>query len=137
MRYRPILCVLGVVLALGLSGCAILDGAFGVQSDGSDGIGWLDKLVQPVQSVPGPIGFGADILILVGGLYAAFRGKRWKDLAVDGVALIKKLRESPEGEALWAKIKPRFEEAKSRKNMKKILVIFKEIKSFLKEQDGV
>ena len=132
-----------IVASLALSLCMLtsctiignfLDRAFGISLSG-DGDGWLDVILKPIQSVPGPIGLGADLLVLLGGLWAGARGKRWKDLASDSVSLINRLKNSPEGLKLWAELKPRLDAAKGRKKLKEISKVYSEIREFLKEQD--
>ena len=125
-----------VVLALFLivlTGCSIFDSALGGGPKGGDG--WLPRLVEPLQGVPGPLGLGALAISGLAHLWQLARGKRWKSLATDSVSLFDKLKADPEGKKLWdLKIKPRLDSAKGRKDIVEIKMIIKEVEAWLKEQ---
>ena len=73
----PFICSAAVVLG----GCAALDGLFGVKPDGTpDGTGGPAGTIGTILGMWIP---GATAVVTgLGGLYAAIRGKRWKDAAV-------------------------------------------------------
>lgn len=68
--------ILAAILALALGGCALLDGFWGVQPDGSRDpaapAGTVGSILGAV--IPG----GAAILSGVGGIYAALRARAWR-----------------------------------------------------------
>lgn len=119
---------LALIVAANLTGCSLIDQAAG----SGKSPGWLPRLFAPIQSVPGPIGLGADVLVALCGIWAAVRGKNWKKAATDGIALFDKLKQTPEGARIWAEdIKPRLDGAKSSKDYKAIMAIIGEVKEIL------
>lgn len=79
MRGPVILLAAGLALAMG--GCSLLDWAVGIRSDGSrDPAGGPVGAVAPFADVFLP-GAGA-VLAAAGGLWAALRGRKWKQAAI-------------------------------------------------------
>ena len=69
------------VLVTALGGCAFLDSLFGVKPDGTPTGG--GGVLGTVGSIVGMWIPGATAVVTgLGGIYAALRGKRWKDAAV-------------------------------------------------------
>ncbi len=79
-RWGPlVLVILGLALVTG--GCSTLDWFFGVKEDGSrDPSGGPSGTVAPIADGLLP-GTGA-LIAAAGGLWAAIRGKKWKDAAI-------------------------------------------------------
>lgn len=68
-----------LVLCLFMAGCAALDSALGVNPDGSRSSGFLDSVIAPLAN--GFIPFSGTAATALAGIYAAWRGRKWRKVA--------------------------------------------------------
>ena len=84
------------VLACFMVGCAALDSALGVNPDGSRSPGFIDGVIAPLAN--GAIPFSGTALTALAGIYAAWRGRKWRKVAESSFDVIEA------GQAAWTNL---------------------------------